>query len=55
MKELRDEILRVLQSATGSGSTRMEVSREALYFLQEQYNIHFVEPEDTQVTLIKRN
>lgn len=54
MKELRDAILEVLkQSTTPEGGVRC-CDRNALYILQEEFNIHFVEPEDEQITLIKR-
>lgn len=56
MKELRDAIRAVLESAdvVSTSPLVITINAKALYILQEEFNIHFVEPEDTQITTIER-
>jgi len=59
MNDLKKAILDVLDDATqitGNGTLHLQgyysVDKTLLKTLQEEYNIHFVEPEDEQVRCI---
>lgn len=58
MKNLREAILRVINSAMphigADGRPNYEVNALALWVLQEEFNIHFREPEDYQVSSIDK-
>jgi hypothetical protein len=54
--DLKAAILAVLDDAdqfVDSGNSM--VGTELLYTLQQEYNIHFIEPEDEQCNLIIKN
>lgn len=57
MKNLRDAILAVLKSATISYDEggNYVVDNTALWVLQEEFNIHFVEPNQPQFDAIERS
>lgn len=53
MGDLRKAILAVLESSDRYDKNRILVDRDLLLVLQAEYNIYFVEPEDTQVGVVK--
>ncbi len=55
MKDLRDAILGVLNDADNTGCDGLYVvSAESLWLLQQEFNIHFVEPDQPQFDAIER-
>lgn len=58
LENLKDSILTVICEAElwpdGGEAKVYLVSGDALYILQQEYNIHFVEPDEEQVEWIEK-
>jgi hypothetical protein len=55
MKNLRDAILAVLNSASNEGCDGCYVvDADVLWILQQEFNIHFVEPDQPQFDAIDK-
>jgi len=54
MSDLRNAIYNVVASYPATLEDGVLVSKPALWNLQQEYNIHFVEPEDPQLEVIEK-